>query len=349
MRNLLTFGRASAASVPAIVAPAGRPKTILIIDGRPDSLQAMRLALAGEPYRIETADTARSANRSVSAGHPDLILVDSRVVAEDGTRLAHRLLADEELASIPIIAVTAMVTGAHGVREAAGAFDGHIRKPIDAGTFAAQIRGFLQASVREKADSKVELEFPDGAAFNRGMDAGKLLDAIARRLPDSQFAPDTRTGLQRVAGVETGLQHYELAGYLRRAERLSSATTVRARSRFRLIVSLCREITERDADSVPEMAQLRVGYLDRRRAELSTLELAVREGDFAAIRKAGHNLKGTGAAYGYEEITEIGRSLETAGNDGNASAIEVLLEQIDWYIGIVGRPANTEEIGAAGI
>jgi HPt (histidine-containing phosphotransfer) domain-containing protein len=181
------------------------------------------------------------------------------------------------------------------------------------------------------------------------MEAGTLLDAIEKGLPDSQFAPDTQTVLLRLAGVAEGSRRHELAGYLQRAERLSNASTVRARSRFRLIIRVCRELVERDPDAAPELAALRAGYLDRRRAELGDLEHAVHVGDFAAIRKAGHNLKGTGAAYGFAEITEIGRSLEAAAKDGDAGAAETFLDQLDSYIGVVQPSASTGEIDAAGI
>ena len=53
------------------------------------------------------------------------------------------------------------------------------------------------------------------------------------------------------------------------------------------------------------MAALRAVYLYRRRAELGDLEQALKNRDFSAIRKAGHNLKGTGAAYGFAEITDL--------------------------------------------
>jgi HPt (histidine-containing phosphotransfer) domain-containing protein len=108
-------------------------------------------------------------------------------------------------------------------------------------------------------------------------------------------------------------------------------------------------VTERDPDSAPEMAELRVAYLDRRRAELGSLEQAMHEGDFAAIRKAGHNLKGTGTAYGFEEITEIGRSLEDAAKDGDAFVIETLLDRMDSYIALVRASPAPGAIDTAGI
>jgi CheY-like chemotaxis protein len=335
--NLLTFRRSAApADRTAIAAPAAGQQTILIVDGRPDSLRAMCLALSGESYRLETADTARAALRKIWAGLPDLILLDSRVLAADGARLANRLLADEDLASVPIVALTETVTSPEGIHWPRGAYDGHIQKPIDAGTFDSQIRGFLQS--REAACPAVHLDLPSNIAVIRRTELAKLLEAIEAGLPDSQFAPGVRTALSQFARVAEGSRHDDLAGYLERAEGLTNASTVRARSRFRWIVRLCREVSDRDPDSAPEMADLRVAYLDRRRAELCSLEQAVHEGDFAAIRKAGHNLKGTGTAYGFEEITEIGRSLEAAGKDGDTFAVETLLDQMDSYIEVVRAP-----------
>jgi CheY-like chemotaxis protein/HPt (histidine-containing phosphotransfer) domain-containing protein len=349
IRNLLSFRRnAVPVVVTPIPAPAARSKTILMIDDHPDSLRAMCMALAGETYRVETADTAKSAIHRVCAYVPDLIIIDPRVLTADGTALAQRLLADEALAAIPIVALTETVAGPRSVREPGGGFDGYIQKPVDAGTFAALVRGFSQPPVDEWTSPAIELDLPAAVGVGRRIEAAKLLDAIETGLPGSQFAPGVGTALHRIAGVVGGLQHGELAGYLERAERLSNASTVRARGRFRSIVRLCLQLVEQDPDSAPELADLRAGYLQRRRAELSGLEQALHEGDFAAIRKAGHNLKGTGAAYGYAEITDIGRSLEAAAKEGDAVAVEALLDQMDSYIGIVCPSRGTGEIDAAG-
>jgi CheY-like chemotaxis protein len=347
IRDLLTFRRGAPRAVVPMLAPAAR-KSVLIVDDRPDSLRALSLALAAEDYSVETADNAASALRSVAASHPDLILLDALVLATDGTRLAHRLLADEELASVPIVALTR--TGSTPYADCpVGPYDGHIPKTTDAGAFAGQVRELLRSSAQTPPCTAVDLEIPYGTAINRRLEAARLLDAIEKGLPDSQFAPGARAALQQLTGVAGGLEHYELAGYLLQAERLSNASTVRGRCRYRLIIRLCRELAERDPDAVPEMAELRASYLGRRREEVHALEQALQERDFAAILKAGHNLKGTGAAYGYGEITDIGRSLEAAAKEADAPAIESLLGRIDSYLDIVRRPANTGEIDASRI
>jgi CheY-like chemotaxis protein/HPt (histidine-containing phosphotransfer) domain-containing protein len=349
MRHFLTFGRgAPRAVIPEISEPATGPATILIIDDHADSLHAMSAAL-GRSYRVDTADSAASAIRRLCGWLPELILLDVRVSAVDGTRLSHRLLADEELAPVPIVAVTDTISGGYSVREAGGAYDGHFQKPIDMNTFAAQVRGLMRLSVQEAPRPAVELAFPYGAAIGRRVEGAKLLDSIEKALPDSQFAPGVEKALRQLAEVAGSLRDYALADYLQRAARLSNAATARSRRRFPLIVRICRELIECDPDSAPQMADLRGSYLDRRRAELGSLEQAVREGNFAAIRKTGHNLKGTGAAYGFAEISDIGRSLEAAAKNGDAGAIEVLLDQIDGYLGIVRPSSNSGERDAARI
>src|ERR1700682_3633996 len=103
-------------------------KTIFIIDDHPDSLCAMCLALAGETYRLETAGSAGSATRELSSFPPDLILLDALIPAADGTRLARRLLSDESLAFVPIIALTEMSPDTLHHPEPGGRFDGQIDK-----------------------------------------------------------------------------------------------------------------------------------------------------------------------------------------------------------------------------
>jgi CheY-like chemotaxis protein len=348
MRHFLTFGRGAPRAVIPEISELAAGATIFIIDGHADSLRAMSTVL-GEAYCVETADTAGSAIRRLCGWLPDLILLDVRISAVDGTPLAQRLLADEELAPAPIVAITETASGGYSVRERGGAYDGHFQKPIDMDTLAGQVRGLMRLSAQEAPRPAVELAFPYGAAIDRRAEGAKLLDSIERGLPGSQFAPGVGKALHQLAEVAGGMRDYGLAEYLQRAARLSNAATVRSRSRFPLIVRLCRELIECDPDSAPQMAELRATYLDRRRAELGSLEQAVREGNFAGICKTGHNLKGTGTAYGFTEITNIGRSLEAAAKNGDARAIEILLDRIDGYLGIVRPSSNSGEGNAARI
>jgi CheY-like chemotaxis protein/HPt (histidine-containing phosphotransfer) domain-containing protein len=302
----------------------------------------MSLALA-ETYRIETADTAEAGIRKVLGCHPDLILVDSQVPAADGTRLVRRLLAEEDLIPVPIVALTE--SGPAGKMPPCGRFDGRIGKPIDVPSLPGQVRALLEPAQPAPSDPLAGFVPPAAQAGGRLEQAFELLDAIDAGLPASQFATGTRTSLHCLAEAVGGFRHYELAEYLQQAERLSTAVTARARSRFQTIIRLCRELAQRGADMAPGMADLRLGYLEHRRAELGSLDLLLRDRNFSALRKAGHNLKGTGAAYGFTELTDIGRAIEAAARDGSATAVEGLLDRIEAYLSIVGPVKENHATG----
>jgi len=66
-------------------------------------------------------------------------------------------------------------------------------------------------------------------------------------------------------------------------------------------------------DVDPDLVDLLPGYLRRRRRDERALREALHAGDFETVRRIGHNLKGSGGAYGLPEVSAIGRELEGAG------------------------------------
>lgn len=92
--------------------------------------------------------------------------------------------------------------------------------------------------------------------------------------------------------------------------------------------SLASEETEQP----PGFEELRALYLSNRTRELVSLANAVERGDFDVLARAGHNLKGTGAAYGFAELSEIGKALEDAAKALDAPQIEVQLGKAESYL-----------------
>jgi len=309
-------------------------KTVFIVEDNPENLRLMRMALAGENCRIETDCSAESAFRRLATAPPALVLLNTQVLADDGTPLARRLLGNVGLFAVPIVALTEVSAGMRAYPESDARFDGFIRKPINSPTFAGEVRDLL--------DSLSQPPGRPGGLLVSGMEgkdpwreARNLLDAIEAGLPDSQSCAETQPGLQGLAEAIGDPQHAAVAEHLRQAARLSSAGTVRGRSRFRSLIQHCQELVDRQSETTPGLTELCAGYLDRRRAELGDLERWLKNGDFAALGKAGHNLKGTGAAYGFGELSSLGRAIEAAAKATDSAAIGDLLMQIDSYIGIL--------------
>lgn len=79
----------------------------------------------------------------------------------------------------------------------------------------------------------------------------------------------------------------------------------------------------------PFARRLIVQYLKRRKADVDRLQQALQGGDLELIRIAGHNMSGSGSAYGFDQISEVGSALELAANADDTSGIEGLIDQLD--------------------
>ena len=73
-------------------------------------------------------------------------------------------------------------------------------------------------------------------------------------------------------------------------------------------------------------------YLDGRQADVQALRHALGEDDFPSIQKMAHNMKGTGSAYGFCAITEIGGNMEAAAKAGDRAEIEACLAALSDYL-----------------
>ncbi|MGI9262046.1 MAG: Hpt domain-containing protein [Woeseiaceae bacterium] len=91
--------------------------------------------------------------------------------------------------------------------------------------------------------------------------------------------------------------------------------------------------TEKPIDvNDPFARRLILQYLGRRRDETSILRSALANGHFDKIRITGHNLSGSGSAYGLARVSELGAGLESAAKGRNSAEIARLIEELDRYV-----------------
>ena len=69
-------------------------------------------------------------------------------------------------------------------------------------------------------------------------------------------------------------------------------------------------------------------YLDNRKHDIDRLAAALAASDFETIRVTGHNLYGSGAAYGLDDISFIGAGIEEAADSADAKRIETLIGEL---------------------
>jgi len=81
-----------------------------------------------------------------------------------------------------------------------------------------------------------------------------------------------------------------------------------------------------------EVEELVPGYLRNRRADLLVLRVALKRHDYNAIRVLGHNMKGSGAGYGFPPIGAIGNRLERAAKAEASREIETEIAALTDYL-----------------
>lgn len=78
--------------------------------------------------------------------------------------------------------------------------------------------------------------------------------------------------------------------------------------------------------------EINVKYLERRRLDLEFCRRSLEKGDFSEIEKIGHQLKGNGHTFGYPEISEIGKNLESAAVQKHSPTIEFNLDALSSWL-----------------
>lgn len=129
-------------------------KRILLVEDNEINREIAEELLADEGYRVETANDGSVALEMVQNAKPqyyDLILMDIQMPVMDGHKAtkAIRALEDRELASIPIIALSANAFAEDYKRSIEAGMDAHVPKPIRIEELQETIRNVLGRFHRE--------------------------------------------------------------------------------------------------------------------------------------------------------------------------------------------------------
>ena len=131
-------------STQSIVGFKGDPVKILVVDDRRDNRLLLRELLSPLGFIISEAANGREALRVVSTTPPDLILLDLVMPMMDGFEAIRHIRQTPTPAYLPIIAVSASVTGnARELCQTAGA-DDFLVKPVDLAELFSCLETYLK-------------------------------------------------------------------------------------------------------------------------------------------------------------------------------------------------------------
>ncbi len=137
----------------------GRPPRLLLVDDQPLNIQALHQVFAAD-CRVFMATSGADALALAREQLPDLLLLDAQMPEMDGYEVCRRLKAEEALAHIPVIFVTAQQDAEAETRALEGGAVDFITKPYNPAVVRARVKTHL--TLKLQSDLLRELAFVDG-------------------------------------------------------------------------------------------------------------------------------------------------------------------------------------------
>lgn len=118
-------------------------KKILIVEDNELNMKLFTDLLQASGYEIVGTRDGTEALDLVRQHRPDLILMDIQLPEVSGLDVTRWIKEDDELADIPVIAVTAFAMKGDEERIREGGCEAYISKPISIGRFLETVRHYL--------------------------------------------------------------------------------------------------------------------------------------------------------------------------------------------------------------
>ena len=166
-------------------------KTILLADDSLVIQKLVGLSFANEDVEIVSTDNGTEAIQMAGILHPDLVLADVVMPGLSGYEVCRAIKSQPELASIPVILLTRTSESFNEDLARQIGADGHITKPFESQTLAAQIHEILNHSDSDPAfPSHVEQSGLDGDPFDQNGDTAILAHTTNHELLMEPLTPD---------------------------------------------------------------------------------------------------------------------------------------------------------------
>lgn len=120
------------------------PKTILIVEDNELNMKLFNDLLQAHGYNTLQTHDGRDVMEMTRRHRPDLVLMDIQLPEISGLEIAKMLKADDDLKSIPVVAVTAFAMRGDEQKIRNGGCDGYIAKPISVASFLQTVSKFLE-------------------------------------------------------------------------------------------------------------------------------------------------------------------------------------------------------------
>ncbi len=129
-------------------------RNILYIEDNEQNLYLVRYILEKNGYTVTGASDGPGGLAAAARERPSLILLDIQLPGMDGYTVARKIREMQELAGIPVVAVTSYAMAGDRERALEAGCTGYIEKPINPETFLTQIERHLAGRTSSGGASK---------------------------------------------------------------------------------------------------------------------------------------------------------------------------------------------------
>ena len=136
-----------------------KQETILIIEDDGDIVELLQYNLAKEGFRVRVARDGDSGLHEARRYRPDLILLDLMLPGVDGLEVCRRLKRDGELATTPVVMVTAKSEESDVVTGLELGADDYLTKPFSPRELLARVRAVLRRGQAAQDHEVARLDF----------------------------------------------------------------------------------------------------------------------------------------------------------------------------------------------
>ncbi|MFZ6031621.1 MAG: response regulator [Chloroflexota bacterium] len=120
---------------------------VLFIDDEPDTLVTLKKAVELFGHQAGMAYSAEEAFKSIQETHPDLVFVDMNLADTSGLAVIHRLRAEKNTASLPVIVLSAGPELDAAARVQAAGAQAYMLKPVRLQSLLEAINQYAQKPV----------------------------------------------------------------------------------------------------------------------------------------------------------------------------------------------------------
>ncbi len=117
--------------------------TILIVEDNELNMKLFRDLLEAHGYDTLEAKNGKDALKLIRDHHPDLIIMDMQLPQVSGLEVTRQIKNDDEIKTIPVVAVTAFAMKGDEEKFRAGGCEAYIAKPISVTGFVETVKRFV--------------------------------------------------------------------------------------------------------------------------------------------------------------------------------------------------------------